>query len=161
MSKVLVAYFSATGTTKSVATKIAGIIKADCYEIVPADPYTKADLNWRDANSRSSIEMKKEPDKRPAIGSEKVENMDQYDTIFLMYPIWWYRCPTIINTFVESYDMSGKNIVLFATSGSTGFGSSVEVLEDSAPGAKIKEGSMLNGLFNTEGKLKKIVEQFI
>ena len=157
MGKTLVAFFSATGTTGVAATKLAKAIGADVYEIVPKVPYTNEDLDWKDANSRSSIEMKQDVSGRPAIGGAPVENIDQYDNIFLCYPIWWYRNPTIINTFVESYDFTGKNIVLFATSGSTGFGSSVEALEGSAPGAHIREGAMLNGDKSAE-ELKKIVE---
>lgn len=160
MGKVLVAYFSASGRTKAAATKLADVINADCYEIVPAEPYTKADLNWMNSNSRSSVEMKKEPDSRPAIGSAPIENMDQYDTIFLAAPIWWYRFPTIINTFLESYNLAGKKIVLFATSGSSGLGNSAKELEASAPGAKIMDGEMLNGL-KTADRLKKIAEKYM
>ena len=160
MSKVLVAYFSATGTTGVVATKLAESINADCYEIVPAEPYTNADLDWRDENSRSSIEMKKEPHSRPAIGSVPIENMDEYDTIFVGYPVWWYLCPKLINTFLESYNLSGKTIVLFATSGGSGFGKSVESLEDSAPGARIVEGAILNGV-KSEADLKRFAEKYI
>ncbi|MBR6403463.1 MAG: NAD(P)H-dependent oxidoreductase [Eubacterium sp.] len=160
MANVLVAYFSATGRTKAAATRLAAVSGADIYEIVPAEPYTEDDLNWRDFNSRSSVEMKKNPDFRPAIGSEKVADMDKYDTIFLLYPIWWYRCPTIVNSFVESYDMSGKTIVLYATSGSSGLGSSVEVLKGSAPGADIVEGSMLNKI-NSDDELKGLVEKYL
>lgn len=159
MSKVLVAYFSATGTTGVVATKLAEVIQADCYEIVPAEPYTNADLDWRDENSRSSIEMK-DKSSRPAIGSDPIEDIDQYDTIFVAGPIWWYRLSTIINTFLESYDFTGKKIVLFATSGSSGLGNSVEELEGSAPGARIMEGSMLNGI-KSDAELKKIAEKYI
>ena len=160
MSKVLVAYFSATGTTGVVATKLAEAIKSDCYEIVPEIPYTNADLDWRDANSRSSIEMKNEPNSRPAIGSAPVANMDQYDVIFLGYPVWWYICPKILNTFLESYDMSGKTIVLFATSGGSGFGKSVDSLKDSAPNARIVEGAILNRV-KSEKELKAFAEKFL
>ena len=160
MAKILVAFFSATGTTGVAATKLAKSIGADVYEIVPEIPYTNADLDWKDANSRSSVEMKQDSDGRPAIGSSRIEDIESYDIIFLCYPIWWYRNPTIINTFVESYDFTGKNIVLFATSGSTGFGSSVEAIEASAPGAHIREGIMLNGV-KTDEELKRIAEQFI
>lgn len=160
MSKTLVAYFSATGTTGVVATKLAEAINANCYEIVPQEPYTNDDLNWRDENSRSSIEMKKKPDTRPVIGSAPVENIDQYDTIFIGYPVWWYICPKIINTFLESYDMSGKTIVLFATSGGSGFGKSVESLEDSAPKARIVEGAILNGTKSSE-ELKRFAEKYM
>ena len=124
--KILVAYFSATGTTKAVATELANAINADIYEIVPEVPYTNDDLNWRDKSSRSSLEMKDDTS-RPVIGSDKVEYMNQYDVIFLGGPIWWYKLSHIINSFLESYDMSGKKIVLFATSGGSGLGNSVEI----------------------------------
>ena len=159
MSKTLVAYFSATGTTGVSATRLAKVINADIYEIVPEKLYTNADLDWRDEQSRSSVEMKN-PASRPAIGSDKIENMDSYENIFLCFPIWWYKSPTIMNTFLESYDLSGKTIVLFATSGSTGFGSSVEALEDSAPQARIVEGAMLNGI-KSDDELKNIAERFL
>ena len=160
MSKVLVAYFSATGTTGVAATGLAKAIGADTYEIVPEVPYTNDDLDWRNEQSRSSVEMKDKKNSRPAIGSAPVEDIQQYDKIFVAYPIWWYTSPSIINTFLESYDLSGKDIVLFATSGSTGFGSSVEDLEGSASGAHIKEGAMLNGISSAE-EFKKIAEQFM
>ncbi|MBQ8914198.1 MAG: flavodoxin [Lachnospiraceae bacterium] len=160
MSKVLVAFFSATGTTGMAATSLAKSIGADLYEIVPEVAYTNYDLDWRNEQSRSSVEMKDKMNSRPAIGGEPVKDMAQYDTIFVAYPIWWYTAPTIINSFLESYDLSGKNIVLFATSGSTGFGSSVEDLEGSARGAYIREGSMLNGI-SSEDELKKIAEKFL
>ena len=116
MAKVLVAYFSATGTTGIAATALADAAGADLYEITPEVPYTNDDLNWRDEQSRSSLEMN-DPKGRPPIGGDKVSNMEQYDTIFLCFPIWWYVAPTIVNTFLESYDMHGKKIVLFATFG--------------------------------------------
>ena len=114
MSRKLVAYFSATGTTAKVAETLADAIGADIYEIEPEVPYTEADLNWRDANSRSSIEMN-DPLSRPAIAGKR-DNMADYDTIYVSFPIWWYVAPTIINTFLESYDMTGKTIIPFATS---------------------------------------------
>jgi Flavodoxin-like fold. len=156
---VLVAYFSATGTTGNVAGKLASAIGADLYEIVPAVPYTKADLNWRDKSSRSSVEMA-DPASRPAIGGEKIEDIDKYDTIFLGAPIWWYRLPTIINTFLESYDMAGKKIVLFATSGISGLGKSAEYLRSSAPGAEIVDGKVIKGI-KSEGMLRKFAEKYI
>ena len=159
MSKTLVAFFSATGTTGIAATALAEAAGADLYEIQPEVPYTNDDLNWRDEQSRSSIEMN-DPKGRPPIGGDKVSNMGQYDTIFLCFPIWWYVAPTIVNTFLESYDMRGKKIVLFATSGGSGFGKTLERLEDSAPGAaEIMEGVMLNGELSKE-KLKIIVKQY-
>ena len=157
--KILVAYFSATGTTKAVATELANAINADIYEIVPEVPYTNADLNWRDKSSRSSLEMKDDTS-RPVIGSDKVEYMNQYDVIFLGGPIWWYKLSHIINSFLESYDMSGKKIVLFATSGGSGLGNSVEALEESAPGARIVDGAILKGTMKSE-ELKIFAEKFL
>lgn len=116
--KKLVAYFSASGITRKVAQRLASAVGADIFEIEPVDEYTEADLNWMDANSRSSVEMKEKPDFRPAI-KNKIENFADYDEIYLGFPIWWYTCPTIINTFVESYDFTGKTIHVFATSGSS------------------------------------------
>lgn len=142
-TKILVAYFSATGTTKGVSQTIADILGADLYEIVPAEPYTEADLNYSDDNSRSTIEMN-DPSARPAI-SGSVENMEQYDIVFVGYPIWWYDAPRIISTFMESYDFSGKTIVPFCTSGGSGIGSSGENLEALTDGAKWLSGQRLNG----------------
>ena len=160
MAKILVAYFSATGTTGVAATSLAKAIGADIYEIVPEVPYTNADLDWRDKNSRSSVEMKDKKNSRPAIGGNLIEDIQQYDSIFVLYPIWWYTSPSIINTFLESYNLTGKTITLFATSGSSGLGSSVEDLEGSAPGAHIREGVMLNGI-RSEEEFKKIAEKFM
>lgn len=115
MNKILVAYFSATGTTRHVARVLSKIKKADLFEILPDQPYTEADLDWRNEQSRSTVEMK-DPSCRPAIAS-KVENIKDYDTIFLGFPLWWRREPSIIDTFVESYDLSGKTIIPFCTSG--------------------------------------------
>ncbi len=159
IKKALVAYFSATGTTGIVAKGLAKAASADLYEIVPQEPYTNADLDWKDKTSRSSVEMK-DASSRPAIGSPKVENMNRYDVIFLGYPVWWYVAPHIINTFLESYDLSGKKIVLFATSGGSRFGKTVEALQASAPGAEIVEGEILNGHV-AEGELKDFVERFL
>lgn len=144
MSNNLVAFFSASGVTENVAKLLAVATNADLFEIKPEVPYTKADLNWQDENSRSSVEMK-DKSSRPAIaeGNAKVE---EYDVIFLGFPIWWYVAPTIINTFLESYDFAGKTIILFATSGSSGFGETVEGLKGSVDGTTvIKEGKILNG----------------
>ena len=157
--KILVAYFFASVTTKAVATELANAINADIYEIVPEVPYTNADLNWRDKSSRSSLEMKDDTS-RPVIGSDKVEYMNQYDVIFLGGPIWWYKLSHIINSFLESYDMSGKKIVLFATSGGSGLGNSVEALEESAPGARIVDGAILKGTMKSE-ELKIFAEKFL
>ena len=138
MGKRLVAYFSASGTTKKAAEMIASAVDADIYEIVPKQPYSKADLNWMDKKSRSSVEMS---DKkfRP-----EISNIDKYDEIILGFPIWWYVAPTIINTFLESYDFSGKKIILFATSGGSGFGNTVSELQISAPDAAIVEGKVFH-----------------
>lgn len=143
MSKALVAYFSASGVTAKVASKLAEAAGADLFEIKPETPYTGADLNWQDRDSRSSVEMR-DVSSRPAV-SGSVENMAEYDVIFLGFPIWWYVAPHIINTFLEGYDMSGKRIILFATSGGSGFGKSVAGLQDSCPGATVMEGKLLNG----------------
>lgn len=143
MSKKLVAYFSASGITRNVAKMIAEAAGADLYEITPKEAYTKADLNWMDKKSRSSVEM---TDKkiRPEI-TDTDAKISEYDEIFLGFPIWWYVAPTIINTFLEKYDFTGKKIVLFATSGGSGFGKTVQELQPSAPGAEIREGKLLNG----------------
>lgn len=142
MGKKLVAYFSASGTTKKVAEMVADSAEADLYEITPKEAYTSADLNWMDKKSRSSVEMS---DKkiRPEITDEdaKIEN---YDEIFIGFPIWWYVAPTIINTFLEKYDFAGKKIILFATSGGSGFGNTVKELQPSAPDATFIEGKLLN-----------------
>ena len=143
MSKTLVAFFSASGVTRQVAQKLAAAAQADLYEIKPAVPYTQADLNWRDKSSRSSVEMKNLAI-RPQLADTDAK-IEQYDRILLGYPIWWYMAPTIINTFLESYDFSGKSIILFATSGGSGFGKSVKELSPSCPNATIREGRMLNG----------------
>lgn len=144
MSKNLVAFFSASGVTANVAKLLAVATNADLFEIKPEVPYTKADLNWQNQKSRSSVEMK-DKSSRPAIveGNAKVE---EYDVIFLGFPIWWYVAPTIINTFLESYDFAGKTIILFATSDSSGFGETVDGLKGSVDSTTvIKEGKILNG----------------
>ena len=141
--KVLVAYFSATGTTEGVAEHIATRLNAELYEIVPEQPYTSADLDWNDNDSRSTIEMN-DPNARPAI-SGSVENMEQYDVVFIGYPIWWYDAPRIVSTFMESYDFSGKTIVPFCTSGGSGIGSSASNLEKLTSNAEWLEGQRLNG----------------
>ena len=138
MSKKLVAYFSASGNTASLAKKLADAADADIYEIRPETPYTGADLNWQDKQSRSSVEMS-DHSSRPAL-ADKSANIAGYDTVYVGFPVWWYIAPTIINTFLESYDFSGKRIILFATSGGSGFGKAVENLRPSAPGAVITEG---------------------
>lgn len=142
-SRILVAYFSATNTTEGVAEHIANGLDAYLYEIVPEEPYTDADLDYNDNNSRSTIEMN-DPDARPAI-SGSVENMGQYDIVFIGYPIWWGEAPRIVSTFVESYDFSGKTIVPFCTSGGSGIGSSATNLEQLTNGAEWLDGQRLNG----------------
>lgn len=143
MNKKLTAYFSASGVTAKAAKALAEAAGTDLFEIKPAVPYTDADLNWQDKNSRSSVEMK-DLSFRPEI-AEKLPNMEEYDTIFVGFPIWWYIAPTIINTFLESYDFSGKKIVLFATSGGSDFGRTAEKLADSCKGAELITGKLLNG----------------
>lgn len=142
-SRILVAYFSATNTTEGVAEHIENGLGADLYEIVPEEPYTDADLDYNDNNSRSTLEMN-DPDARPAI-SGSVENMEQYDIVFIGYPIWWGDAPRIVSTFVESYDFSGKTMVPFCTSGGSGIGSSGANLEQLTSGATWLEGQRLNG----------------
>ena len=148
MSKKLVAYFSASGVTKSVAERIAKVANADLFEIKPTTPYTNADLDWRDKTSRSSVEMSN-PGSRPKIAN-KLDNMADYDTVLIGFPIWWYVAPTIIDTFLESYDFSGKTIIPFATSGGSGMGKTVEVLQALCPTANWKDSKMLNHISNTE-----------
>lgn len=127
MSKTLVTYFSASGVTRSVAENISAVVGADLYEIKPQKPYTKEDLNWKNKSSRSSIEMN-DVNSRPAI-LDKVNNFEEYEVIFVGFPIWWYVAPTIINTFMESYDFSGKTVVTFCTSGGSGMGNSDKILK--------------------------------
>ena len=142
-NKSLVAYFSASGVTKKVAEKLSDAVGADLFEIKPKVKYTKADLDWMDTKSRSSIEMN-DKSFRPAI-AEKYNNMADYDVVYVGFPIWWYVAPTIINTFLESYDFSGKTIVLFATSGGSGFGDTVKGLRGSVSDTTvIKEGKLFN-----------------
>lgn len=133
MKKILVAYFSCTGTTRRVAQGLAAAVGADVYEITPAVPYTRADLDWTDSSSRSSIEMK-DASSRPEIAG-RVDNMDDYDAVFVGFPIWWYVAPHIVDTFLESYDFSGKTVVPFATSGGSGMGRTEEVLKKCCPSA--------------------------
>ena len=142
MSKTLVAYFSATGTTARAAERLAKAIGADLHEIRPKVPYTKKDLDWTDPHSRSTLEMK-DKSSRPEIEG-RVENMDQYDTIYVGFPIWWYVAPTIINTFLESYDLSGKTVIPFATSGGSGIEQAERSLRSHCPGANWKPGKLVN-----------------
>lgn len=142
MSNILVAYFSATGTTARLAEKLASVVGGTIHEIKPRVPYTAADLNWMDKKSRSSIEMK---DKyfRPEI-VDFVEDMERYDKIYIAFPIWWYVAPTIINTFLEKYDLNGKTIIPIATSGGSGMGKTNKELEHSCAGAILKDGRVFS-----------------
>lgn len=157
MSNKLVAYFSPTGTTGDIAKKLAETAGADIYEIKPAVPYTSADLNWQDSNSRSSVEMK-DKTSRPAL-ADKNAKIEGHDVIFLGFPIWWYVAPTIINNFLESYDFSGKKIILFATSGGSSFGKTVASLQPSAPKAEIIEGKVFSRSV-TGFELKKFADNY-
>ena len=140
MSRKLVAYFSASGVTAKVAEKLSEAIGADLYAIEPEVPYTKADLDWMDKKSRSTIEMNN-PASRPAIAGKR-DNMNDYDTVYVGFPIWWYVAPTIINTFLESYDLTGKTIIPFATSGGSDMGKTNEKLLPSCTGARLLEGKV-------------------
>lgn len=142
MSRKLVAYFSASGVTAKVAETLSEAIGADLYEIEPAVPYTEKDLNWMDKKSRSTVEMN-DPASRPAIAGMR-DNMEDYNTVFIGFPIWWYVAPHIINTFLESYDLTGKTIVPFATSGGSEMGKTNEKLMPSCAGAKLIEGKVFN-----------------
>ena len=154
MGKTLVAYFSASGKTAKVAEKLAAKVGADLYEIKPTVKYTKADLNWMDRKSRSSIEMN-DKSFRPEIITGDVD-VTPYDTIYLGFPIWWYVAPTIINTFLEAYDFSGKKIILFATAGSSDFGNTTAELKPSAKDAEFIETKVLKGIL-TDGKINSLV----
>ena len=142
MNNTLVAYFSASGVTKALAERIASALGADLFEIRPETSYTKADLNWMDKNSRSTVEMR-DKNSRPAIAGV-CPDMDRYDTVFVGFPIWWYVAPTIVNTFLEAHDMAGKTVVPFATSGGSGMGRTNEFLAPSVPESKLLEGRVLN-----------------
>ena len=149
MSSKLVAYFSASGVTAKLAERLADAIGADVFAIEPAVPYTKADLDWMDKKSRSTIEMN-DPSCRPAIASE-VDNMAQYDVVFVGFPVWWYREPSIIDTFMESYDFTGKTVVPFATSGVSPIGDAGANMQALAPGAKVAAGKRFpNGVSASE-----------
>ena len=151
--KVLVAYFSASGVTKGVAQQLAEVASADLHEIKPEQPYTDADLDWRDKESRSSVEMK-DKNSRPAI-TDKLENIADYDVVFVGFPIWWYTCPTIINSFMEAYDFKGKTVVPFATSGGSTIEKSCEDLKATYPDLTWKDGKLLNK------PSKEDLEQFV
>lgn len=155
--KQLVAYFSAGGVTKKLAERLAGAIGADIHQIQPEIPYTTADLDWTDKTSRSSVEMNDKTFRPPV--ANKAAHMEQYDVIYLGFPIWWYVAPTIINTFLEQYDLTGKTIIPFATSGSSGMGHTNKELQDSCPKAVLKEGTRFPADTPAE-KLKTWAEQF-
>ena len=157
MSKVLVAYFSASGVTKKLAYNLAAAINADLFEIVPEKPYSKLDLMWMNPLSRSSVEMR-DRSSRPEISS-KVEDISQYDVIFLGFPVWWYREPSIIDTFAESYDFAGKTIVPFATSGSSGIGDSGKNIGELAKGSTAVEGARFSAHASAE-ELKSWAESY-
>ena len=156
--KVLVAYFSATGTTAKVADRLAKATGADLFEIKPAEPYTSADLDWTDKKSRSSVEMN-DRNSRPAIAN-KVADMSKYDVVFVGFPIWWYREPSIIDTFMESYDFSGKQVVPFATSGGSGMGDSGSIMQKLAPKAKVDSGKRFSSGVS-EADLKDWAEKWL
>lgn len=140
--KTLVAYFSASGVTKGVAERLAGITEADLLEIAPAKPYTDADLNWRDSLSRSSVEMK-DKNSRPELGQLPLNPAD-YDVVYVGFPIWWYTAPTIINTFMEAYDLKGKTVIPFATSGGSTIDKACEDLKAAYPDVNWLPGRLLN-----------------
>ncbi len=154
--KKLVAYFSASGVTKSTAETLAKEIGADLFEIEPKEAYTKADLDWTNSSSRSTVEMKNKSFRPEMV--KKTLDLSEYDTIFVGFPIWWYVAPTIINTFGESYNFSGKTIVPFATSGGSGMGKTTEELIPSFKGAKVVEGKVVNRMSSAE--LKDFAEKF-
>ena len=156
-AKTLVAYFSATGTTAQVAEKLAKVTGADLFEIKPVEPYTDADLNWHNSQSRSSVEMNN-TSSRPAIAN-KIENMAQYDTIFVGFPIWWGRQPSIVDTFMESYDFSGKKVIPFATSGSSDIGDSGKIIQGLVPNAKVDSGKRFSSSVS-EDTLSNWAKQF-
>ncbi len=158
MKRILVAYFSASGTTAKTAGELAAAIGADLYEIKPKVPYTRADLDWTNKRSRSSVEMS-DKTSRPALADTNAP-VAAYDTIFLGFPIWWYTAPTIVNSFLESYDFSGKKIILFATSGGSGFGRTREdLLRSAGKNAAVVEGKLLNGAYSA-AELKSWSEKF-
>ena len=158
MAKKLVAYFSASGVTEKVAKNLAIAAEADLFEIKPEQIYTKADLNWMDKKSRSSVEMN-DRSSRPAIAS-KVENMEQYDAVFVGFPVWWYREPSIIDTVMEAYDFSGKKVIPFCTSGGSGLGDTAKNLQELAPGAQVVDGKKFSGNAS-EKELKAWADQIL
>ncbi len=157
MEKILVAYFSASGTTAKLAEKLASAIGADLHEIIPKQPYTSADLDWTNKNSRSSVEMNNKTF-RPEVANT-VDHMEQYDTIFLAFPIWWYVAPTIMNTFLEQYDLKGKKIIPLATSGGSGMGETNKELAASCSGAELKSGKVF-GVNTSADDLRAWAERY-
>ena len=153
MKKVLVAYFSASGVTRGVAQQLAEVTGGTLHEIKPEQPYTDADLDWRNKQSRSSIEMQ-DKSSRPAI-TDKLTNMQDYDVIYVGFPIWWHTCPTIINTFMEAYDFKGKTVIPFATSGGSSIKKACEDLKAAYPDVNWKEGKLLNRA------TKKVLEDWV
>ena len=158
MTRVLTAYFSASGVTARLAKRLAEAIHSDLYEIKPEIPYSKADLNWLNSKSRSSLEMK-DRNCRPKI-SGTIDHFEQYDVVFLGFPIWWYREPSIIDTFMESYDFSGKTVIPFATSGMSPIGESERNMQRLAGSAKVLEGKRFSAAVSS-GKLKAWADQWI
>ena len=158
MNKILVAYFSVSGTTEKVARKLAEALAADLYRIEPETPYSKADLNWMDKKSRSTLEMQ-DRNCRPAIAG-KVEDIRQYTHVFVGFPIWWYREPSIIDTFMEAYDFKGITVIPFATSGGSGLGESAKNMAGLAEGATVKEGGRLSARTSNE-ELKTWAEGYL
>jgi len=148
MNKILICYFSASGTTKKVAEKISSLLNSDLYEIEPKEKYTEADLNWMDKNSRSSLEMS-DKSSRPKI-VRTVENIERYNKIIIGFPVWWYTAPTIINTFIEENDLIGKEIYIFVTSGGSSFGGSLKDLKNTYPDINFVNGKRLNVNDNQE-----------
>lgn len=154
MNKTLVAYFSATGTTAQAAQALADAVSADLFEIVPEKPYSPADLNWHDRQSRSSMEMNDESC-RPEI-ADRLDDVEDYDTVYIGFPVWWYVEPRIIDTFLESYDFNGKTIIPFATSGGSGLGKTAQRMAELCPNAIIKDGGLLND--HTGGALNRFIK---
>lgn len=154
MKKILVAYFSASGNTRDVAKELANLLSADLYEIKPAVPYTKADLNWMDKSSRSTLEMK-DKDSRPEIIKNDID-ISGYDVVLVGFPIWWYTAPTIVNSFLEAYDFSNKIVVSWATSGGSGMSNSKKDLSKSVPNSNFIEGKVLNSKHTLQSFVEEI-----
>ena len=148
MSKILVCYFSASGVTKGVAVKIANVVNGDLFEIEPVDKYTQADLDWTNKQSRSSIEMNDRSFRPPVL--KKVDNINEYDTVVIGFPVWWYTAPTIVNTFIEENNLEGKNISVFVTSGSSGYEGSFNDLKNTYTNLKFINGRRFNGRESSE-----------